>query len=52
VVEYFASLKNEVPPKAVLDPKAIPSQYLIKTEVRNISEYSAIYGGMNCEQNG
>lgn len=52
VAEYFASLKNEVPPKAVLDPKAIPSQYLIKTEVRNISEYSAIYGGMNREQNG
>jgi hypothetical protein len=49
-LEYFAQQKNSSPVEPVLDISAIPLAYRIKTEVRNIGEYAAIYGGMSIEQ--
>ncbi len=49
-LEYFAQQKNSSPVEPVLDTSAIPLAYRIKTEVRNIGEYAAIYGGMSIEQ--
>ena len=48
-LEYFAQ-QNNSPAETILDTSAIPLAYRIKTEIRNISEYAAIYGGMSIEQ--
>ena len=49
-LEYFAGQQNSSPVEPVHDTSAIPHAYRIKTEVRNIGEYAAIYGGMSIEQ--
>jgi len=49
-LEYFYHQQNSSPLESVFDTSAIPLAYRIKTEIRNISAYAAIYGGMSIEQ--
>ena len=49
-LDYVAQTKESKTSGSILDTSAIPPAYRIKTEVRNISEYAAIYGGVNVEQ--
>lgn len=49
-LDYVAQTKESKTSGSILDTSAIPPAYRIKTEVRNISEYAAIYGGVSVEQ--
>jgi hypothetical protein len=46
--EYFAGLAGDQSPATILGRVSVPGSCLIKTQIRSIGEYVALYGGAKC----
>jgi hypothetical protein len=45
ILEYLEQLSQDIDAPDIIDADAIPSEYQIKTEVRDIKAYTALYEG-------